>query len=150
MLMINVDQICYGSEQQRRRLISHANAKSKSEKFPPPHQDGQLGYPLGASNHIDPDIIPPDVPFSSTSFTYSKEPFQAWSGPIGNTAAIDGPKKKKKLTAADTLDLSKPHRIYIKDKVKGKKIKAQLFTTFILIERIYSRNSLPLPYHLIH
>ncbi|XP_028780861.1 probable serine/threonine-protein kinase At1g54610 [Neltuma alba] len=108
----------------RRRLISHANAKSKSEKFPPPHQDGQLGYPLGASNHIDPDIVPPDVAFSSTSFTYSKEPFQAWSGPIGNTAAIDAPKKKKKHTAADTLDLSKSHRVCTKDKVKGKKIKA--------------------------
>nr|GEW45805.1 probable serine/threonine-protein kinase At1g54610 [Tanacetum cinerariifolium] len=26
----------------RRRLITHANAKSKSEKFPPPHQDGTL------------------------------------------------------------------------------------------------------------
>ncbi|KAI4303206.1 hypothetical protein MLD38_038866 [Melastoma candidum] len=38
----------------RRRLISHANAKSKSEKFPPQHQDGALGYPLGSSHHIDP------------------------------------------------------------------------------------------------
>ncbi|KAK4477921.1 hypothetical protein RD792_017186 [Penstemon davidsonii] len=27
----------------RQRLITHANAKSKSEKFPPPHQDGGLG-----------------------------------------------------------------------------------------------------------
>ncbi|PKI59006.1 hypothetical protein CRG98_020574 [Punica granatum] len=25
---------------QKRRLITRANAKSKSEKFPPPHQDG--------------------------------------------------------------------------------------------------------------
>ncbi|KAF7817862.1 putative serine/threonine-protein kinase [Senna tora] len=109
----------------RRRLISHANAKSKSEKFPPPHQDAQLGYPLGASNHIDPDIVPPDVSFSTTSFTYSKEPFQAWSGPIGNSGAFDAPKKKKKKhTAADTLDLSNPHTVSLKDKIKGKKIKA--------------------------
>ncbi|KAI4350026.1 hypothetical protein L6164_010554 [Bauhinia variegata] len=93
----------------KRRLISHANAKSKSEKFPPPHQDGQLGFPLGSSHHIDPDIVPPDVPFSSTSFTYSKEPFQAWSGPIA------APMRKKHI-AAD-ISNSKPQ-----DKFKGKKI----------------------------
>lgn len=75
--------------QQRRRLITRANAKSKSEKFPPPHQDGQLGFPLGSSHHIDPDVVPPDVSFNSTSFSYSKEPFQAWSGPI------TAPKQKK-------------------------------------------------------
>ncbi|KAG6764852.1 hypothetical protein POTOM_032340 [Populus tomentosa] len=46
---------------QRRRLITHANAKSKSEKFPPPHQDGTLGYPLGSSHHIDPVFDPPDI-----------------------------------------------------------------------------------------
>ncbi|MCH89719.1 putative serine/threonine-protein kinase, partial [Trifolium medium] len=69
-------------DRARRRLITHANAKSKSEKFPPPHEDGQLGFPLGASNHIDPDIVPHDVPLDSMSYTFSKEPFQAWSGPI--------------------------------------------------------------------
>jgi len=35
---------------QRWRVVTHANAKSKSEKFPPPHQDGAVGYPLDASN----------------------------------------------------------------------------------------------------
>ncbi|XP_020237056.1 probable serine/threonine-protein kinase At1g54610 [Cajanus cajan] len=34
----------------RWRVVTHANAKSKSEKFPPPHQDGAVGYPLDASN----------------------------------------------------------------------------------------------------
>ncbi|MED6167218.1 hypothetical protein PIB30_000469 [Stylosanthes scabra] len=100
----------------RRRLITHANAKSKSEKFPPPHEDGQLGYPLGSSNHIDPDIVPTDVSFVSTTYNYSKEPFQAWSGPIGV------PKQKKHNNAGDALDLSKPHKSSHKDKVKGKKI----------------------------
>ncbi|KAK6117327.1 hypothetical protein DH2020_048918 [Rehmannia glutinosa] len=56
----------------RRRLINHANAKSKSEKFPPPHQDGGLGYTLESSHHIDPAFDPPDVPFSSMNFSYSK------------------------------------------------------------------------------
>ncbi|XP_014518881.1 probable serine/threonine-protein kinase At1g54610 [Vigna radiata var. radiata] len=105
----------------RRRLITHANAKSKSEKFPPPHQDGQLGFPLGSSHHIDPDTVPTDVSFTSTSYTYSKEPFQAWSGPIGNAADIGVPKRKKH-TAGDALDLSKPQKDSLKDKIKGKKI----------------------------
>ncbi|KAG6701585.1 hypothetical protein I3842_08G172200 [Carya illinoinensis] len=83
------------SNLDRRRLISHANAKSKSEKFPPPHQDGQLGFPLGASNRIDPAIVPRDVPFSSTSLTYSKEPLQTWSGPLGDTGRAHAPRRKK-------------------------------------------------------
>ncbi|KAJ6434318.1 hypothetical protein OIU84_017929 [Salix udensis] len=90
----------------RRRLINHANAKSKSEKFPPPHQDGALGYPLGSSHHIDPALIPPDVPFSTTSFTYSKEPIQTWSGPLVDPAGVGAPRRKKKNTG-DTREPSK-------------------------------------------
>ncbi|QCE07393.1 probable serine/threonine-protein kinase At1g54610 [Vigna unguiculata] len=110
------------SNVDRRRLISHANAKSKSEKFPPPHEDGQLGFPLGSSNHIDPDIIPSDISLGSTSYTFSKEPFQAWSGPIGNPASIS--KQKKHTTGDDALDLSKSYKGTLKHKVKGKKIPA--------------------------
>ncbi|KAF8394513.1 hypothetical protein HHK36_020723 [Tetracentron sinense] len=78
------------SNLDRRRLITHANAKSKSEKFPPPHQDGALGFPVGSSHHID----PPDIPFSSTTFVYSKGPIQTWSGPLVDPAA--GPPRRKK------------------------------------------------------
>ena len=88
-------------KKQRRRLITHANAKSKSEKFPPPHQDGgAMGVPLGASQHIDPTFIPRDmVPsFTSSSFNFSKdEPptqVQTWSGPLGHP--ITGVSRKKK------------------------------------------------------
>lgn len=77
----------------RRRLISHANAKSKSEKFPPPHQDGALGFPLGASHRFDPAVVPPDVPFTSTSFTSSKEHDQTWSGPLVDPPGA--PRRKK-------------------------------------------------------
>ena len=76
---------------------------------------------MGSSHHIDPDTVPTDVSFTSTSYTYSKEPFQAWSGPIGNAAEIGVPKQKKH-TASDALDLSKPQKGGHKDKVKGKKI----------------------------
>ncbi|GAB4851231.1 hypothetical protein Ancab_030527 [Ancistrocladus abbreviatus] len=79
----------------RHRLITHANAKSKSEKFPPPHQDGTLGYPLGSLHHIDPTFDPPEVPFSTTNFSYAKEPIQTWSGPLVDPAAVGAPRKKK-------------------------------------------------------
>ncbi|KAK9732758.1 hypothetical protein RND81_04G020000 [Saponaria officinalis] len=80
----------------RRRMITQANAKSKSEKFPPPHQDGGLGYPLGMSQHIDPANIPSDIPYSTTSFTYTKGPGQHWSGPLVDPASAGGPRRKKK------------------------------------------------------
>ncbi|GFY90623.1 protein kinase superfamily protein [Actinidia rufa] len=91
---------------QRRRLISHANAKSKSEKFPPPHQDGALGVPLGASHHIDPAFVPTDIPFSSTSFTYPKEPVPNWSGPLVDPVAV-GASRRKKHDGRDTRESSK-------------------------------------------
>ncbi|KAB2049650.1 hypothetical protein ES319_A13G191400v1 [Gossypium barbadense] len=94
------------SNLDRRRLITHANAKSKSEKFPPPHQDGALGFPLGASQHIDPSCVPPDVPFSTT-FTYSKEPIQTWSGPLVESAR-NGALRQKKHVAVDSHEPSKP------------------------------------------
>lgn len=110
---------------QRRRLITHANAKSKSEKFPPPHQDGALGFPLGSSHHIDPAFLPPDVPFSTTSFTYSKEPIQTWSGPLVDSAGATATRRKKHA-AGDSRELSKPPTGTGKDRsshsrIKGKK-----------------------------
>ncbi|GMY30854.1 probable serine/threonine-protein kinase At1g54610 [Fagus crenata] len=100
--------LCY-LLQQRRRLITHANAKSKSEKFPPPHQDGTLAYPLGSSHHIDPGFDPPDVPFSSTNFSYSKTHIQTWSGPLVDPAAVGAPRRKK-YAAGDGHGHSKPSK----------------------------------------
>ncbi|KAF8401550.1 hypothetical protein HHK36_012492 [Tetracentron sinense] len=109
----------------RRRLITHANAKSKSEKFPPPHQDGVLGFPLGSSHHIDPAFDPPDVPFSSTTFTYSKGPIQTWSGPLVDPAAVGAPRRKKQ-TAGDARAPSKPPPIKESEKDKtGARIKGR-------------------------
>ncbi|XP_076908756.1 putative serine/threonine-protein kinase At1g54610 [Bidens hawaiensis] len=88
----------------RRRLITHANAKSKSEKFPPPHQDGALGYTLSSSNHMhmDPTFDPPDVPFSS-NFSYGKAPIQTWSGPL----VEPGPTSKKHSESTSKSSKSK-------------------------------------------
>ncbi|KAJ9180161.1 hypothetical protein P3X46_008440 [Hevea brasiliensis] len=109
----------------KRRLITYANAKSKSEKFPPPHQDGALGYPLGSSQHIDPALVPADVSYSSSSFTYSKEPVQTWSGPLVDPAGLGAPRRKKNVTV-DTRESSKTSAGTHKDKTgdtrfKGKK-----------------------------
>ncbi|XP_068660763.1 probable serine/threonine-protein kinase At1g54610 [Aristolochia californica] len=92
----------------RRRLITHANAKSKSEKFPPPHQDGALGFPLGSSHHMDPTFDPPEVPFSS-NFTYQKGPITTWSGPLVDSAAV-GPPRRKKQNASDVRGPSKQNQ----------------------------------------
>lgn len=86
---------------QRRRLINHANAKSKSEKFPPPHQDGGLGYTLGSSHPTDPAFDPPDVPFTSMNFSYEKERIQTWSGSLGDPAGVEARRRKSKLVKKD-------------------------------------------------
>ncbi|KAK4759211.1 hypothetical protein SAY87_022342 [Trapa incisa] len=83
------------SNLDRRRMITHANAKSKSEKFPPPHQDGALGYPVGSAQHNDPVFDPPDVPFTSMNFSIPKAPIQTWSGPLMDPGAVGAPRKKK-------------------------------------------------------
>ncbi|KAG6432177.1 hypothetical protein SASPL_103751 [Salvia splendens] len=87
----------------RRRLINHANAKSKSEKFPPPHQDGGLGYTLGSSHLIDPAFDPPDVPFSSMNFSYAKEPIQTWSGPLADPAGVRASRRKSKQSKKSSV-----------------------------------------------
>ncbi|KAK2977359.1 hypothetical protein RJ640_013338 [Escallonia rubra] len=96
------------SNLDRRRLVNHANAKSKSEKFPPPHQDGGLGIPLGASHHFDPSIVPPDVPFSSTSFSYAKDPIQNWSGPLVDPVA-NGAGRRRKHSSVDARGKKDKH-----------------------------------------
>lgn len=108
--------------------MTHANAKSKSEKFPPPHQDGQLGFPLGVSHHIDPANVPQDVPFTSSSLIYSKDSLQTWSGPLGDPAGLGAPRRKKHA-AGDEREASKSQRVTHRDKIidvrdKGKKIMA--------------------------
>ncbi|TVU03357.1 hypothetical protein EJB05_51119 [Eragrostis curvula] len=79
----------------KRRLITHANAKSKSEKFPPPHQDGALGFPLGCSNHMEPAFEPPDPSSFSTVFPYEKGGVPTWSGPLVDSAAGNQKRKHK-------------------------------------------------------
>eukprot|EP00252_Welwitschia_mirabilis_P018747 TRINITY_DN4185_c0_g1_i4.p1 TRINITY_DN4185_c0_g1~~TRINITY_DN4185_c0_g1_i4.p1 ORF type:complete len:490 (-),score=108.58 TRINITY_DN4185_c0_g1_i4:416-1885(-) len=78
---------------QRRRMISQSNAKSKSEKFPPPHQDGAVGFPMAPSRHEQPLMEP-----QSCSFLMA--PVTSYSGPLGNPATV-GPSRRKKRNHAD-------------------------------------------------
>ncbi|XP_062198787.1 probable serine/threonine-protein kinase At1g54610 isoform X1 [Phragmites australis] len=84
---------------QRRRMITHANAKSKSEKFPPPHQDGAMGNPLGSCRHLEPTFEHQDASFS-TVVPIQKGTSQTWSGPLIDPAAL-GQSRRKKQTALD-------------------------------------------------
>lgn len=86
----------YLSILQKRRIVSHANAKSKSEKFPPPHQDGAVGFPLGSSNQMDPLYEPPDPTSFSTVFAHEKSSVPTWSGPLVNSSAVGNQKRKHK------------------------------------------------------
>uniref|UniRef100_A0AA96SIB9 [RNA-polymerase]-subunit kinase n=1 Tax=Phyllostachys edulis TaxID=38705 RepID=A0AA96SIB9_PHYED len=86
-LQVNID---------KRRLITHANAKSKSEKFPPPHQDGAVGFPLGSSNLMDPPYEPPDPSSFSTVFAYEKGSVPTWSGPLVDPSAVGNQMRKHK------------------------------------------------------
>ncbi|XP_016502859.1 putative serine/threonine-protein kinase At1g54610 isoform X2 [Nicotiana tabacum] len=52
----------------RWRVMTQANAKSKSEKFPPPHQDGAVGYPLDASHNGPVSFSVADASFTSSNF----------------------------------------------------------------------------------
>lgn len=81
----------------KRRLITHSNAKSKSEKFPPPHQDGALGFPLGSSHHADPSFDPQESSFFSTIIPYQKGTASTWSGPLLKPAAGGNIKRKKQM-----------------------------------------------------
>uniref|UniRef100_A0A0D6QW09 Protein kinase domain-containing protein n=1 Tax=Araucaria cunninghamii TaxID=56994 RepID=A0A0D6QW09_ARACU len=101
---------------QRRRMISHANAKSKSEKFPPPHQDGAVGFPMVPSHH-DELLIAPQ--------SYMPPPVTSLSGPLGPPASV-GPSRRKKHNNGD-VRMAPPRTIKGGSKQKGKETVTNVF-----------------------
>lgn len=69
--------------------MTQTNAKSKSEKFPPPHQDGAVGHPLDPSRKGPISFGAPDPSFSSSIFN-SKS-----SGSVKSIGAGGGPSRRK-------------------------------------------------------
>lgn len=65
--------------------MTQGNAKSKSEKFPPPHQDGAVGHPQNASGKA------PDIFITSSSFNPKSSSASAKS-----TGAFGGSSRKRK------------------------------------------------------
>ncbi|KAI8529259.1 hypothetical protein RHMOL_Rhmol12G0211300 [Rhododendron molle] len=74
----------------RWRVLNQPNTKSKSEKFPPPHQDGAVGHTLDKSLHGPISF----VGTSDASFVSSKD--SKSSGAFSETAATVGPSKRRK------------------------------------------------------
>ncbi|KAI3463585.1 hypothetical protein Pfo_020248 [Paulownia fortunei] len=52
----------------RLRIMSDAKARSKSDKFPPPHQDAAVGHPLDASQNGPVSFGAADTSFTSSIF----------------------------------------------------------------------------------
>ncbi|XP_057474735.1 probable serine/threonine-protein kinase At1g54610 [Actinidia eriantha] len=75
----------------RWRVLTQANGKSKSEKFPPPHQDGAVGQPPDKS-HNTLSFGAPDTSFGSSIFE-SKS-----SSSVNDTATTGGGPSRKRRT----------------------------------------------------
>ncbi|KAK8686346.1 hypothetical protein V6N13_125371 [Hibiscus sabdariffa] len=72
------------------RVMTQTNAKSKSEKFPPPHQDGAVGHTIDASNKGPVSFGKSDTSFGSSIFNSKSSGFAKSSGPAG------GPSRRRK------------------------------------------------------
>ncbi|KAK4477934.1 hypothetical protein RD792_017199 [Penstemon davidsonii] len=71
--------------------------KCKEQKVSSSTRRWRARLPIGSSHHIDPSFDPPDVPYSSMTFSYSKDPMQTWSGPLVDPA----PRRKSKPSKKD-------------------------------------------------
>ncbi|KAI9079456.1 hypothetical protein K1719_038538 [Acacia pycnantha] len=78
-LQTNIDKL---------KAVTHANAKSKSEKFPPPHQDGAVGYPLDSS-HKGP------VSFGATDSSFGSAIFNSKVSGSDKNHAVTRPRSHK-------------------------------------------------------
>ncbi|KAL9243377.1 hypothetical protein vseg_017271 [Gypsophila vaccaria] len=75
----------------RMRLVTQANAKSKSEKFPPPHQDGAVGVPLDPSNG--------PISFGETEHSFDSSRFNPkLSKSVRSIAPAEGPSRRRRTT----------------------------------------------------
>lgn len=96
----------------RWRVVTQTNAKSKSEKFPPPHQDGAVGHPQDASRRAPVSFGLTDSSFGS-SFSVNKSSASSKSGePPG------GPSRRRKINKDD------PQRAPSRSFIRGLKTSA--------------------------
>lgn len=79
----------------RWRAMTQTNVKSKSEKFPPPHQDGAVGYPQDASHKGPVSFVASDASFGSVVFNTKS------SGSVKSMGAVGGSSRRKKTNRED-------------------------------------------------
>lgn len=79
----------------RWRAVSQTNTKSKSEKFPPPHQDGAVGHPQETTNKVPLSFGTVDASFGSSMFDSRS------SGSVKSMGAPGGPSSRKKTSRED-------------------------------------------------
>ncbi|KAI3931351.1 hypothetical protein MKX01_040268 [Papaver californicum] len=85
-LQINLDR--------RRKLLTEANTKSKSEKFPPPHHDATGVFPLDSSRNGPITFIAPENSFTSSIFEPNSSRV-SHSGSLRNSSAVGGHTRRK-------------------------------------------------------
>ncbi|KAM6570399.1 hypothetical protein CsatB_018384 [Cannabis sativa] len=79
----------------RWRVATQTNTKSKSEKFPPPHQDGAVGYPQQTSHKGPSSFGASDSSFGSAVFNSRS------SDSIKSTGAVSGGPSRRKTNRED-------------------------------------------------
>ncbi|XP_072983922.1 probable serine/threonine-protein kinase At1g54610 [Typha latifolia] len=89
------------AHRDKRRLITHGNAKCKSEKFPPPHLDGAFGFPLGSSHYVDPPFEPTEASFGIMVHD-QKGRMSTWSGSLEEPAAVPYIKQNKQSSRSSS------------------------------------------------
>lgn len=81
----------------RMRLVTQANAKSKSEKFPPPHQDGAVGVPLDTSCNGPSSFGPAENSFDGSHFN------RKLSKSVRSIAPCEGTSRRKRTNKEPQL-----------------------------------------------
>ncbi|KAI3766061.1 hypothetical protein L2E82_16110 [Cichorium intybus] len=100
------------SNLDRWRVVTQGNAKSKSEKFPPPHRDAAVGHPLDPSQNNGPLSFSAadDSSFSSSIFDSKSSKSVKEHGTMGG-----GPSRKKhrRERSHNTISSSKFIRAFL-------------------------------------
>ncbi|KAH7857304.1 hypothetical protein Vadar_011087 [Vaccinium darrowii] len=87
---------------ERWKVLNQVNTKSKSEKFPPPHQDGAVGHPVDKSHNGPISFGASDSSFVSKS-----------SGAASETAATGGPSRRRRRTKREGASSRRFMRTFI-------------------------------------
>lgn len=113
--------------------MTSVKVTSKSEKFPPPHQDGAVGFPLDDSCNATSSFSVSDASFASSIFEARENSHGALSGKSGNSIARSksGSKEKPQTSLAlmrsltsssigQLMDLRRNTRVH--GRTKGKEL----------------------------